>query len=119
MGASWPYTERYVFSIQISFSFLHVFVSAVYAVVLDPVRNQAYSGSMDCTVRIWNLRNGQCQHALTEHTSLVGLLSLSSTSLVSAAADTTLRIWDPDTGTLRHTLSAHTGAVTCFQHDDS
>jgi F-box and WD-40 domain protein CDC4 len=94
------------------------FVLVVYSVVLDLSRNQACSGSMDGTVRVWNLRTGTCQHTLTGHTSLVGLLGLSSTSLVSAAADSTLRIWDPDTGALRHTLAAHTGAITCFQHDE-
>ena len=92
--------------------------SLVYSVVLDLNRNIACSGSMDGTVRIWNLRDGQCQHTLTGHTSLVGLLGLSPSSLVSAAADSTLRIWDPDTGELRHTLAAHAGAITCFQHDE-
>ena len=90
----------------------------VYSVVLDLGRNQACSGSMDGTVRVWNLQTGQCQHTLTGHTSLVGLLGLSPSYLVSAAADSTLRIWDPDTGDLRHTLAAHTGAITCFQHDE-
>lgn len=73
---------------------------------------------MDGTVRVWNLTNGQCQHTLTGHTSLVGLLGLSPSYLVSAAADSTLRVWDPDTGELRHTLAAHNGAITCFQHDE-
>lgn len=73
---------------------------------------------MDGTVRVWNLQTGQCQHTLTGHTSLVGLLGLSPSYLVSAAADSTLRIWDPESGELRHTLAAHTGAITCFQHDE-
>ena len=73
---------------------------------------------MDGTVRVWDLRTGDCRHRLTGHTSLVGLLGLSPSHLVSAAADSTLRIWDPDTGELQHTLAAHTGAITCFQHDE-
>jgi hypothetical protein len=92
--------------------------SIVYSVVLDPARNQACSGSMDGTVRVWNLQTGTAQHVLQGHTSLVGLLGLSPSHLVSAAADSTLRIWDPDTGELKHTLAAHTGAITCFQHDE-
>lgn len=90
----------------------------MYSVVLDLTRSQACSGSMDGTVRVWNLRTGECAHTLTGHSSLVGLLGLSPSYLVSAAADSTLRIWDPDTGELRHTLAAHTGAITCFQHDE-
>jgi F-box and WD-40 domain protein CDC4 len=73
---------------------------------------------MDHTVRVWNLLTGQCAHTLIGHTSLVGLLGLSPSSLVSAAADSTLRIWDPATGDLRHSLNGHTGAITCFQHDE-
>jgi F-box and WD-40 domain protein CDC4 len=87
-------------------------------VVLDSTRRQACSGSMDGTVRVWNLKTGECQYTLTGHTSLVGLLGLSPSHLVSAAADSTLRIWDPDTGEVRHMLAAHTGAITCFQHDE-
>jgi F-box and WD-40 domain protein CDC4 len=90
----------------------------VYSVVLDSNRRQACSGSMDGTVRVWNLKTGECQYTLTGHTSLVGLLGLSPSHLVSAAADSTLRIWDPDTGEVRHMLAAHTGAITCFQHDE-
>ena len=91
---------------------------SVYSVVLDINRNLACSGSMDGTVRVWNLSTGQCQHILAGHTSLVGLLGLSPSYLVSAAADSTLRVWDPDSGELRHTLAAHQGAITCFQHDE-
>ena len=90
----------------------------VYSVALDSNRHQACSGSMDGTVRVWNVKTGECQYTLTGHTSLVGLLGLSPSHLVSAAADSTLRIWDPDTGEVRHTLAAHTGAITCFQHDE-
>lgn len=90
----------------------------VYSIVLDHERNQACSGSMDSSVRIWNLKTGQCVHVLTGHTSLVGLLGLSHSYLVSAAADSTLRVWNPHTGELLHTLAAHTGAITCFQHDE-
>jgi len=73
---------------------------------------------MDGTVRIWNLRTGECARTLTGHTSLVGLLRISRSYLVSGAADSTLRVWDPDTGDLLNTLEKHTGAITCFQHDD-
>ena len=90
----------------------------VYCIAYEPKRNQVFSGSMDHTVRIWDLHNGTCQRTLTGHESLVGLLNLSPSYLVSAAADSTLRIWDPETGKLRNTLSGHKGAVTCFQHDE-
>lgn len=91
---------------------------AVYNVVLGPACDLAYSGSMDGTVRVWNLQRGQCQRVLSGHTSLVGLLSLSSSYLVSGSADATLRVWDPKTGEHYHTLATHNSVVTCLQHDD-
>jgi F-box and WD-40 domain protein CDC4 len=91
----------------------------VYTVVLDSARNQTMSGSMDGTIRIWSLIQGTCLHVLRGHTSLVGLLGLSSSYLVSGSADTTLRVWNPDTGELKYVLAAHTGPITCFQNDDS
>ena len=112
-----PVTSRRV-TLFVPFLIQTLTVPAVYSIVLDPVRNQAMSGSMDSSVRIWNLSTGQCVHVLTGHTSLVGLLGLSQSYLVSAAADSTLRVWDPSTGDLLHTLVAHTGAITCFQHDE-
>jgi len=91
----------------------------VYSVVLDPTRNIACSSSEDGTVRIWDLNTGTERFVLTEHTSLVGLLSLSASHLVSASADSTLCIWDPDTGEMKHKLAAHTDSIICFQHDES
>jgi F-box and WD-40 domain protein CDC4 len=87
-------------------------------VVLDYECKQACSGSMDATIRIWNLVNGQCRNTLIDHTSLVGLLGLSPSYLVSASADATIGIWDRQSGDMRHVLSHHTGAITCCQHDD-
>jgi len=90
----------------------------VYSVAYDAVRNHAYSGSMDSTVRVWNLEDGQCIRVLAGHTSLVGLLSTSPNSLVSAAADATLKVWNPNTNELKHTLTAHSDAITAVAHDD-
>lgn len=77
---------------------------------------------MDGAVRIWDLKTGECRHILTQHESLVGLLSFSLSYLVSAAADGTLCVWNPDTGELYRQLvpqSADPTAITTFQHDET
>lgn len=92
--------------------------SAVYSVVYDRHRHRCASGSMDMTIKVWDLKNGECLHTLTGHTSLVGLLGLSPNFLVSAAADSSLRIWDSTKNNITQILSNSGGAITCFQHDE-
>lgn len=94
-------------------------LTPVYSIVYDTFRNRCASGSMDNTVKIWDLATGECLHTLTGHTSLVGLLGLSPNRIVSAAADASLRVWDANTYELKHTLSSHAAAITCFQHDET
>lgn len=91
----------------------------VYSIVYDKFRNRCASGSMDNTVKIWDLASGECLHTLTGHTSLVGLLGLSPNTIVSAAADASLRVWDANSYELKYTLSSHAAAITCFQHDET
>lgn len=90
----------------------------MYSVIVDPARNQAYSGSMDHTVRVWDLSNGSCKHVLSKHGSLVAILSISPSFLVSGAADGLVCVWNPDSGDLVQTFE-HKGAITCLRHDDS
>lgn len=91
----------------------------VYSIVYDPYRKRCASGSLDNTIKVWDIVSGQCLHTLQGHTSLVGLLGLSPNYLVSAAADTSLRIWDPNSCQLKNVLASHSGAITCFQHDET
>jgi F-box and WD-40 domain protein CDC4 len=90
----------------------------VYSVVLDSKYNRCISGSMDQCVKMWCLDTGSLLLNLDGHTSLVGLLSLSPSTIVSAAADGLVIVWRRDTGELLHKLEAHNGAVTCFDNDD-
>lgn len=92
---------------------------AVYSVVYDRYRGHCASGSMDNTVKVWNVTTGECFHTLTGHTSLIGLLGVSPNYFVSGAADASLRIWDANNHELRNVLPSNGGAITCFQHDET
>lgn len=94
-------------------------LTSVYSIAIDPIRNRCASGSMDNTVRVWDLEAGTCLHTLPGHTSLVGLLSISPNYLASAAADGSVRIWDAETCELLHSLMGHAAAITCFLHDET
>jgi F-box and WD-40 domain protein CDC4 len=91
---------------------------SVYSLAYDPQQNHCASGSMDNTVKIWDVGTGECLHTLRGHTKLVGLLDMSPQYLVSAGADSSLLIWDTSTGRLAHTLDMGGAAVTCLAQDD-
>jgi F-box and WD-40 domain protein CDC4 len=73
---------------------------------------------MDHTVRVWDLSSGSCKHVLSQHRSLVGLLSMSPSFLVSACADGLVCVWDAQDWHL-HQSFTHNFAVTAIQHDDT
>jgi WD40 repeat protein len=80
------------------------------------------TASRDCTLRIWNLERGNCEHILIEHNSQVNACSLSSDGKIalSASSDKTLRLWDTATGNCLHILKGHTDKVTdCALSNDS
>lgn len=95
-----------------------LFTSVVYSLALDLDRHQVFSGSMDCTIRCWDIISGNCKSVMQEHTSLVGLLSLSSSYLVSGSADAVVCVWNPTTQELYHKFTGHTGAVTALHNSD-
>ena len=84
----------------------------VYAVECDGKR--IVSGSMDHTIRVWDMQTGRCLRVLEGHRALVGLMQLRGDILVSGAADHTLRAWNVETGAVIHAFdkdSLHTHDV--------
>ncbi|KAH7557561.1 hypothetical protein JRO89_XS11G0181000 [Xanthoceras sorbifolium] len=55
--------------------------------------NRLYSGSMDNSIRVWNLENLQCIQTLTEHTSVVMSLLCWEQFLLSCSLDQTIKVW--------------------------
>jgi len=72
------------------------------------------SGSVDCTVKIWDVETGQCLRTLRGHTE--GVTSVAwhpcdSTKLASGADDDTAKIWDAETGDCLRTLTGHSKSM--------
>ena len=63
------------------------------------------SASNDGTVKIWDLKTGECQATLTGHTGTVETVAITpdGKSVVSGWYDSTIRVWDVGSQTLMHT----------------
>ena len=73
---------------------------------------RAVSGSLDRTLRVWDLESGSCLRTLEGHTDSVMCVSVMADGrqVVSGSKDRTLRVWDLETGNSR-VLQGHSGGV--------
>ncbi|KAM7266710.1 hypothetical protein ACFE04_004607 [Oxalis oulophora] len=55
--------------------------------------NRLCSGSMDKTIKVWNLETFQCMQTLTDHSSVVMCLLFWDQFLLSCSLDKTIKIW--------------------------
>lgn len=62
------------------------------------------SGSLDTSIRVWDVESGNCLHTLIGHQSLTSGLELKDNILVSGNADSTVKVWDITTGQCLQTL---------------
>eukprot|EP00897_Mesotaenium_endlicherianum_P008216 jgi/Mesen1/7422/ME000388S06640 len=60
-------------------------------VALEKAGGRMYSGSMDKTIRVWDLTNGQCLQTLTEHTHVVMGVLCWEAYLLSCSLDGTVK----------------------------
>lgn len=75
---------------------------AVWSLQFDGVH--VVSGSLDTSIRVWDVETGNCIHTLTGHQSLTSGMELKDNILVSGNADSTVKIWDIKTGQCLQTL---------------
>jgi WD40 repeat protein len=87
--------------------------SSVLSVSISSDGQTLVSGSLDNTIKIWNLETGELRRTLTGHDSSVYSVSISSDgqTLVSGSDDKTIKIWNLETGELRRTLTGHDSSV--------
>ena len=70
------------------------------------------SGSLDNTLKMWNVETAACSQTLFGHIEGVWGVDMDKLRIVSASHDRTIKIWDRISGRCLHTLVGHRGAVT-------
>ncbi|KAK0533092.1 hypothetical protein OC834_002367 [Tilletia horrida] len=76
------------------------------------------SGSLDNTIKLWDVRTGRCLRTFFGHVQGVWSLDADKLRIISASLDRTIKIWDRETGFCQNTLVGHRGAVTCVALGD-
>lgn len=79
------------------------------------------SPSEDKTIRLWDVKTGECRCELTKHSErVVGVtFDHTSTILASGGDDETVTLWNPKSGKDTRTFKAHTGGVVGISFDPS
>ncbi|KAI1788443.1 WD40 repeat-like protein [Ganoderma leucocontextum] len=72
------------------------------------------SGSLDNTIKIWDIDTGNVQRTLFGHIEGVWAVASDKLRLVSGSHDRTIKVWSREEGRCTATLVGHRGAVTCL-----
>ncbi|KAI0303381.1 quinon protein alcohol dehydrogenase-like superfamily, partial [Multifurca ochricompacta] len=72
------------------------------------------SGSLDNTVKLWDIDSCKVVRTLFGHIEGVWAVACDQMRLVSGSHDRTIKVWSRDDGRCVSTLVGHTGAVTCL-----
>lgn len=71
------------------------------------------TGSLDLTIRLWDVRRGTCLRTFFGHVEGIWALAADTLRVVSGANDGMVKLWDPRSGKCQRTFAGHAGPVTC------
>ncbi|KAG5652948.1 hypothetical protein H0H81_002956 [Sphagnurus paluster] len=72
------------------------------------------SGSLDNTIRLWDVETGKCIRTFFGHIEGVWAVASDKLRLVSGSHDRTIKVWSRDEGKCTATLVGHQAAVSCL-----
>ncbi|KAI9636998.1 putative F-box protein [Dioszegia hungarica] len=76
------------------------------------------SGSLDGTIKVWDVATGQEEKTLFGHIEGVWGVDVDALRIASASHDRTVKVWDRESGNCVQTLVGHRGSVTSLQLSD-
>ncbi|KAL7313633.1 hypothetical protein PS15m_007357 [Mucor circinelloides] len=77
------------------------------------------SGSLDNTIKLWDMITGKCIRTLFGHVEGVWSLAYDTLRIVSGSHDKTVRVWDLGSGKCMYALEGHNGPVTSVALSDT
>jgi len=85
----------------------------VHSVTISPNGRQGLSGSMDYTLKLWNLATGSCLRTFGRHAGFVNCVAFSPDGVRGLAGcnDGSLKLWDLTTGSCLRDFYGHNGSV--------
>ena len=78
-----------------------------------PTARTVVSGSVDKSLKVWDLATGKCRATLEGHAGDVWGVAITpdGRTVISGSEDRTLKVWDLATGKCRATLEGHAGLL--------
>jgi WD40 repeat protein len=90
--------------------------SWVSSIAFNPVLPMLASGSLDDTIKIWDIETGELTHSLSGHSRGINALVFSPKGqvLASCSDDHTVKVWNVGAGNILYTLQGHARDVTAI-----
>ncbi|KAG0192231.1 hypothetical protein DFQ28_009805 [Apophysomyces sp. BC1034] len=88
---------------------LDMHAEGIYCIQFDD--DKIVSGSRDRSIKVWDMRTGECRKTLIGHTASVLCLQFDDEYIVSGSSDSTIVQWNIETGRVVKTLLGHSESV--------
>ncbi|KAF7729896.1 hypothetical protein EC973_003630 [Apophysomyces ossiformis] len=92
---------------------LDMHAEGIYCIQFD--EDKIISGSRDKSIKIWDIRTGECRKTLTGHSASVLCLQFDEHHIISGSSDSTIVQWNIETGRIVKRLLGHSESVLNLQ----
>ena len=98
---------------------LHGHINGITTITASDASNVALSGSCDMSMRLWDLRSGQCVRTMEEHENEINSVSMDSAcrTAVSGSDDGKAKLWDLGSGRCINTYEHDDGVQKVMMHE--